>query len=216
MKILSINSAKSIALVSANFLNPRGLSLKLMSAALKEKYKFAVSPLEKPINDKDGAQFLNGDFVLPNGPTIAVSMTIHTDGIVVETRSSTENGDLFIEDALNLVHQEFGVPSIDDLPIKKMYASEMVVQFEKMPVFYNEKVISLLGSISDLIGEEKTGPYDFFGLSFATDPAKSERPKAFRFEREINIAFSERRFYTFAQAQTQAHLKVLQLLEGLS
>lgn len=190
--------------------------MRMMTAGLKERYTFTVSPLEKPATDKDGAQFQSGEFVRPNGTKISVNMTIHTDGVVVETRSSTEDSDLFMEDALNWVHHEFGVPAIGELPIKRLYSSELYVHFEKMPVFYNEKLISLLGTISGLIGDEKTGPFDFLALNIGTDPAKSERPKLFRFEREINTAFNENRFYTFVQAKTESHLKLLQALEGLS
>ena len=198
-----------------NFLNPHGLSLRALTVGLKERYNFSSSPIEKPTTEKDGAQFQAGEFVLPDGRNITINMTIHGDGIVIETRSSTDDGDLFLEDALTWCHSEFRLPAKHELPMRMLYSSDIYVQFPKLPSLYNEKTLSLMGAITAIIGDDKVGLFDFQAFNLVTDPEKSDRTKSFRFEREINIPFSENRFYSSAPTTTSNHLKILDLIDEI-
>ncbi len=216
MKLLSVHSAKSIWLVPINFLNPRGIFLRPAIVALKERYDFAVTPLEKPpVTEKNGWIFERGAFKNADGVIIAVNMTIHDDGIVIETRSSTEDGDLFLEDMLTWISKESKLPSYNTLPIKKIYTSELYVKFKKMPQILDKRLASFLKQANEAIGHEK-GPLDLSGFGLSTDLAQSERPLTFRFERQVNTPFSENQYYSFIPAKTELHIKLLEKLEEVS
>ena len=216
MKLLSVHSAKSIWLIPTNFLNPRGVFLRPAIVALKERYSFAITPIEKPpATDKEGWKFERGAFKRPDDIIIAVNMTTHDDGIVVETRSSTEDGDLFLEDILTWIGKESKLPDHNTLPIKKIYTSELYVKFEKTPQILDKKLAPFLKQANEAIGNGK-GPLDLFGFGLSTDLALSERPLTFRFERQVNTPVSDNQYYSFAPTKTEPHIKLLEKLEEVS
>src|SRR5712691_10152352 len=154
MKLLSIRSAKSIWLVPRDFLNPRGKFLRPAIPAFVERYSFAKYSEPKDAQDNQGTKFEFGSFTPNGGTPILLSMTVHTDGIVVETRSSTDDGDLFLDDALSWVSKEYGLPKVSDLPIRKIYASEVIVQAENTLHFLNERFSPFLKELSSVIGTD--------------------------------------------------------------
>jgi len=218
MKLLAVRSARSIWLVPTYFLNPKGLFIRPIFEAIKARYSFIKTPLDYPFPPPagEGLKFENGAFKGQSGTILIVSMTLHDDGIVLETRSSTDDGDAFLEDLLIWGSNEYGLPSYRELQIKKIYASELNVSFLKTPVIFNSKLDPFLKEASSIIGDEKKGKTDFLGFQLATDPGLSDKPPMFRFEREINIPFKENRYYSFAPTTTAAHLKLLEKLEEVA
>ncbi len=214
MKLLSVHSAKSIWLIPTNYLNPRGLFLRPAMIALKDRYSFASSPIEKPpATEKDALKFEQGAFKGRDRVPVTVNMTIHEDGIVIETRSSTNDGDLFLEDALTWISTNFGLPAHDALPIKKIYASDLFIKFEKTPRIFDKRLAPFLKEVEELIEGGQKGAIDFFSFGLSTDPGLSERPLTFRFERRVNTPASDNQYYSFAPIKTELHLKLLERLE---
>jgi hypothetical protein len=212
MKILSVRAARCIWLVPTAFLNPRGLSLKAPLAAFVERYAFKY---EAPEGEKKGHRFAGGAFTKKGGAPIEIQLTIHDEGLVAENRSSTEDGDLFLEDSLGWLASDFGFPRHADLPIKKIYGSELFVQLEKRPSTLDSKLRGFTKLLSATLGTSQSGPFDLAHLNFGSDPEPSQSPAVFRFEREAGVRFAENRYYSFAPCQTEAHLKLLSALEKI-
>ena len=143
-----------------------------------------------------------------------VSAAIHNDGIVVDTRSSTQDADLFLEDALTHAHKEFGLANYAELPIKKLYVSEVYIKLDA-PFEFDKKWTLFAEALSSAVSGKKFGPLKPTALNFGSDPNHSERVATFRFEREINAPFEENRFYSLATTQTVTHLHLLEMLEKL-
>src|SRR2546421_4795962 len=105
MKLLSVLTARTIWLIEARELNPRGKNLRhTLIPALTERYGFLKYPppdydLRKEANE-EGMVFQGGNFKNSQGEAVMVNLTIFEDGIVAETRSSTTDTDDFLIDSL--------------------------------------------------------------------------------------------------------------------
>ncbi len=216
MKLLSISSARAIWLIPTNFVNPSGLFILPIIAAIKERYQFRSSTIDKPpANDNEGIKFEAGAFSSDEGELL-VNLTIHNDGFVAETRSSTKYSDLFLEDLMNWSAQQYRLADYRSLDIKKIYANEVYVQFDKSVGLFNEKLSPFFESISNLVGDKYTGPLGFTGLTLGTDMTRSPRALNFKIERQTNTALEENKFYSFAPIQTEPHVQILEQLEEFS
>lgn len=218
MKLLAVRLARSIWLVPTYFLNPKGIFMRPLIEAMKARYNFLKTPLDNlgPPPAGEGYKFENGGYNSKSGTILIVSVTMHDDGIVVDTKSSTDDGDAFLEDLLSWGNKEYGLPSYAELPIKRIYVSELNVAFSKTPVIFNSKLAPFLNEVGSIIGDERRGKTDFQGFQLSTDPEFSDKPPMFRFEREINTAFKENRFYSSSPTTTAAHIKLLERLEEVA
>jgi hypothetical protein len=217
MKLLAVRLARAIWLTPQYFLNPKGVFLRPAIEVFKDRYSFLKTPLDKQPNDpKEEDRFEHGVFIGKNGPVQIMRVALHSDGIVVDTRSSTDDGDAFLEDALNWISKEYGLPPHTEAPIDRVYASELNVIFEKTPRILDSRLTPFLDELSSIMGSETRGKADFLGLQLSTDQTLSNKPVPFRFEREINTPFAERRYYSSAPMKTDVHLRLLHRLEEVS
>lgn len=217
MKLLAVRVARSIWLVPTYFLNPRGVFTRPIVEAIRTRYNFLKTPLDNsiPPEANSGYKYEHGMFNGKSGPVIIVSLTIHGDGIVVETRSSTNDADAFLEDAINFGSKKFGLPPSSALPIKKIYASEVNVVFDNTPIILNPKLTPFFDQVSSAIGDDVKGKADFLSLQLATDQTRGQLA-AFRIDREANTAIGENRYYSFAPTTTDVHIQLLETLEQLA
>lgn len=217
MKILSVAIARAIWLIPTKFLNPGGRSLKPAHNALIERYGFVYStPLEKLVGPQpESAKFQGGSFVGKKQIPVAIDLELHNDGLVANSQSSTTDSDLFLDDLLGWLHKDYGLNSHLELPIKKIYLSELYVSFDKLPTLLTRETLAFIHEASSLIESEKAGPLGFMGLILATDPEKRERSITLRIEREINTPHKENRIFSSGPLQTDQHLRLLEKLESL-
>jgi len=181
---------------------------------MKERYSFLKTPLDNPFpRPSEGHKFENGSFNSGEKNILITSMTIHTDGIVVDSRTSTEDNDSFLEDGITWASKEYGLPSVNELPIKRVYASELNVAFDKQPSFFDKRLTSFLGDASSILGDKALG---FAGFSLSTEQGIGVQAQVFKFEIEINTGFDENRYYSYAPTTTSKHFKLLEMLEKAS
>ena len=218
MKVLAVRLARSIWLMPSYFLNPKGVYLRPANDAVKARYDFLKTPFDGPMPppNNEGVKFENGAFKGKNGVVEITSLTMHNDGIVIDTRSSTDDADLFMEDLINWTHKEFGLPALSELPAKRIYASELNVVFKRAPEIINPKLAPFLENLDAEIGDGHKGKLSVLSLQFSTDQTLSKSPGIFRLDREINVPFDENRFYSFSPTKTDFHIKLLEKLEKLA
>ncbi len=221
MKLLSVKQARSIWLVYLVDLNPHGLNLLTFIPPIVEKYKFQLFPT-KPEELGFGKEtreikFSGGSFQKDPQHNIGVELTIYNDGLVADTRSSTKDSDAFLNEFLNWISSEFDLVPFQEVLRSKAYVSELWVQTDKSLNTLNPKLEHFAKRLTSLIIGHSHHPIAFetSGITFWTDPTVVNPPGGFRFERLIDVPFSENRYYSAAPLQTDAHLEMLMELESI-
>jgi hypothetical protein len=220
MKLLSVQTARSIWVVYLADLNPRGTNLLSILQPLVTRYNFQVFPTKpeelfgKEINE---IKFLGGNFQKDPQQNIAVNLIIFTWGMVAETRSSTEDSDAFLHDFLTWASAEFLMAQYQEVLRTKHYLSELWIHTEKSLNSLNPKLHNFIKRLESLIEGHDRNSFGFetTGIILGPDFTGATRPGNFRFERLVDIPFKENRYYSAAPLQTDVHLKLLDEFESI-
>lgn len=215
MKLVSVESARAVWLVPLTEINPRGRNILPLVVALIERYKFEKRPDAKSLTEvPTKIVFDVGSFPGTEGYPVYVSLTVHDDGLVVETRSSTQDAERFLRDVFSWLAKDYQLPSIDELSIRRLYMSEVIVQFARPLQIFNEKFSRFAHSLESGLGESHRRPMKLTNISFAADPEETKRQIALRIEHAANTPFRENKFYSSAPIHTHEHLALLERFEG--
>jgi hypothetical protein len=185
-----------------------------MLSAVRDRYNFQTYPKGDETNENDpkGIVFANGSFPFENQLYTIVKTTIYGDGLVVDSASSTDLSEAFLEDVLTFLSNQFGLTYRPEMIHKKIYTSELILQLDKDLSRFFAPLIALNEELNMLAGRS----FEPFGFGLSVDPAASiSQPAPFKFEREINKPFDLRRYYSSAPLRTSDHESLLQTLETL-
>ena len=180
-----------------------------------ERYSFLEStpPLTEAFgSEKKSLELKIGEFTTPDDRTIEVSLDFHGDGLVAETRSSTHDSDLFLEDVLTFLNENFSLAPYCELPINQKYLSEIFFALTDTPDFSSDLTNSFVEKSSSYINCDKVGHFQITGLHLATDPELSNTPSFIRVEREVGAPFSANRFFSSGTIKTSEHINLLEAL----
>ncbi len=215
MEILNVRAARSIWLFESRDMNPRGLNLLPLVAAVKEKYQFLKwpsTPEDFSSDNSKSSEFRTGAFAVGDR-VVTVDFTLFSDGIVAQTASSTKDTDAFIED-LFLFGMQYGMMCSAEIIQRKRYASELIVRPKGRMATAYENIGKIAARLNELvIPAEAT--YEWTGFEISPDPSRlANQPVGFRFERESKVAFDLNRFYSIAPLQTEQHVELLAEMES--
>ncbi len=218
MRLLSVKQARSIWLIYLLDLNPRGLDLISLIPIIGQKYRFMeLSPTIDKINkETNEVRFGLGNFQ-KDQQNLRVDLSIYNDGLIADTRSSTNDSDVFLDEFLNWISTEFGFMPYNDVLRTKLYVSELVVQTDKSLNTLNPKLVNFAKKITSLIVGHESNPISFetAGIQLWTNPNIINPPGPFRFERLTDVPFGENRYYSAAPLQTDLHLEILEEFENI-
>jgi hypothetical protein len=235
MKLIHTRLARSIWLFDIQDLNPRGKDLlgDLVSW-IKDKYSFVVapdpdnpvptqpappapvSPQAAPAQAPGGLLFQRGNFQTQEDLFVAINnLTIYDDGIVVDTTSSTNDGDLFAEDLIISAAKEFKLAYDAEIVRRKLYLSELIVRSEMKLESLNPALSAFAEKLPATFAGGRPLPFGVASIAFWSEPNDAGQHRLIRIERQIGKAFSENRFFSDAPLQTPVHFKVLQEFERL-
>jgi hypothetical protein len=210
LELSAILLARSIALVDINDLNPRGtLFFPSLVPLLVERFQFQNFPREaKDFNDSKGVVFGEGYF---DGQQIN-DLTIYSDGLKIETRSSTTNGRLIIVDTLNWLAKTVGLTFREDMISRWAYVSQLTFHSDVDLVFLNSAQDQLSARVSaaveDRIGVERKFVPAFFALDF--DKIDGDVPMSpFTIERRAKSSFDSGKFFSASPLETDEHISCL-------
>lgn len=220
MKLLSVQRARSIWVVYLAELNPRGINLLSLLQPLVKRYNFQVFPTKPDeLFGKEVVEikFVGGTFQKDSQHCIAVDLIIFNWGLVAETRSSTEDSDAFLHDFLNWASTEFNMTPYQEVIRAKNYLSELWVQTEKSLNSLNPKLANFIKRLESLIEghDHHSFRFETTGIILGPDFTGATRPGNFRFERLIDVPFSENRYYSVAPLQTDIHFEFLEEFESI-
>ena len=212
MRLLSVHLARSIWLCHIFEFNPKGKSLYSAAALLVNLYKFKRFPSQTDIQDfEKGIKFEDGEFRNSEGDVISLRLTLYTDGLVVDTSSSTKDSDAFLTEMLTRISKDFDLPSYEQIIRKKTYLSQLYITTDKSLELINPK----LKEISKYLSDNLSHPFEAGGISFWPDQTMRINLPAFTFERVLNLPFAEKRYYSSAPLETEKHLELLEKLENI-
>src|SRR5262245_36595769 len=200
MELLNIIRARAIWLIYIQDINPHGKNINAYIIDwLRNKYKFLKCPSSIHERNEGGALvFSDGEFKSKTGSNISVDLAIYNDGFIADTRSSTKDTELFIEDALYSLVKDFGLFYKPDMMRKKLYVSELTLRTDRQLNNINPRMQAFVRKIISMIGTDDPGLMELSSLSFWWDFRSSNGQSHFQFERAAGIPFSERRYYSRA------------------
>ena len=218
MNLLSVKLARAIWLINLLDLNPRGRNLQAIIPSIIAKYKFRGFPVKpEDFNLTNGVKLLGGVFQKDSETEINIDLTVFGDGLIADTRSSTDDSDQFLDELLTLATNELGLVPYNKVLRTKSYVSELLVWTDKSLNAINPKFEKIAKLINSLIKGHSHHPIAFetVGITFWTDQTITLPPGPFRFERVSDIPFAENRYFSAAPLQTDAHLEVLTNFEKI-
>lgn len=202
MHLTRIITARAIWLFDLEELNPRGRRTDPILEATKARYQFEQAG---PGENNRGFIFKNGTFSATDA-LIIDSLEVYQDGVVLTTRSDTDDSDLILEDLLAWLcaDMRMGVEGFSLIPTRR-YLSELVISWPNSSL---EGGLGTLLNIKDWIEEAASiekGSIEAQAIVFGS----SEKRNAFTLERKLNEPYSAHKFYSSAAMKTKTHLELL-------
>jgi hypothetical protein len=217
MEVLGIRNARVIAYVPIEQLNPFGkMLIPTVTSAFVERYGFMAFPQSLADYDETkGVAFGVGNW---NGSAID-RVTIYSNGVLVDTRVSTDHSEAFLRDAMTWLAETLGVEYKADAFHRKGYLSELLVGYDKPLSGLHPAIDAFCNKLSVYLepftDKQKIG-FELSSLGFGYDPLATKLPlAAFRIERLLDTPFSENKYYAVAPVPTAIHIDLLNDLETL-
>jgi hypothetical protein len=215
MTVLNVKTARAIWLVDSRDLNPHGIDILPILAAIRDRYNFQTFPKTADEADETAATgivFMNGSFAVASTRHTIVKATLFGDGLVVDSALSTDFCEAFLADALTFLSSQFGLTYNAEMVHTKIYLSELIVRTDKDL----NRLFASLSTVRDQLNLLTGHHFEPVGFGFNLDTKVSTaRPAAFKFEREINKPFAQRRYYSSAPLRTSQHENLLGQMEAL-
>jgi hypothetical protein len=212
MKITQTSLAQAIRFGATKPHQGNALYGRNLVRAFEEKYGFMESP--KTVADFDlnkGITFSHGYF---ENRMVIEKIIIYINGIVVETKESTDDCLKIMKEVVSWGAEHGGVIFEENVEYPQLYLShfevEMSVDIQKV----SKKLQAISDAINGYMISYKEVGRDFrcSSLSFQLDPATSG-PTAFKFERRNAQSFSSNLYFSAAPLKSQDHIGLLGLME---
>src|ERR1700733_5898795 len=189
MELVAINLARAVAILEIQSFDPKGAHTDPENfATLAEGYKFAKIPqtLEE-LNTKNGVTFGDGRF-----EDIAISqIQIFPNGVVIDTRSSTNDSLRILDDLLSLAKSRNGATFS---PTRRHFVSQISFRSDLKLSFLNPMLQRIANELTEVTSRDLAHPITFEPTAVLIGPDSSQLkipPNAFTLERRAETSFSE-------------------------
>lgn len=215
MQLSAIILARVLAYVEAVDLNPRGaIFFPELTEALVGAFRFQKFPrtLEE-FDESKGVVFEEGIF----DRKVIQKLTLWTNIIVVETRSSTDDSKTILEGVLLWAKEKFGINYVPGKTIKHFaYVSDLTFHSDAPILTSNPAIQTIAAKSSELVSEiwQESVKYEPLMLSIGHDPATRQFSIApFTIQRRVGSRFSENKYFSEAPLPTNEHIRLLEEYE---
>lgn len=210
MRLSAVLLARVFAFVQVEDLNPRGAAAyPEIAKTLVERYGFLKYPQQpSEFDEEKGVVFECGKL---NGHNIE-KVIIYNNGIVLDTRSSTQDSESILEDALTWASKSLGLTYVPGMIKRRAYVSQLTFYFDYHLDGLREELYLISERISELVNSY-TGQslkYRTSAISFQYDPLTVKlTPAPFTIERRQDVPFSENKYFSVAPLPTDLHTELL-------
>jgi hypothetical protein len=215
MQLSAVLMARYIAFFETIDLNPRGRHVfPNLTNTLVTKYRFMKYPQSlEEYDNKKGIEYLSGKW-----DKIAIDkLALHPNGIVVETRSSTNDAEKFLDEVLTWAAEMYELKYQRGMIKRKGYVSELTFTTDVTLNALNPKLTVLAQKLSNSVSANIKIPISFeaSGINFYFETAGVSVPsEALRIERRESAAFSENKYFSSAPLPTDDHIQFLEDFEA--
>ena len=214
MELLSVLMARALAWVEPTELNPRdAVFYPDLARALIARYNFQKFPQKlEDFDETKGVTFATGRL----GDSVIEQLVIYTYGIVLDTRSSTQESKRLLEEALQWGSDELGLAYKPSMIRRWQYLSHVTfrsdVPLEGVHTAFQKLANSMTKQVLELTGEDLKYELSAFFVDY--DQLARKHPLGrFSIQRRDNTPFSENKYFSDAPLPTDMHIKLLEEFE---
>lgn len=211
MEIIAIALARVAALVEVQQWDPLGKASSLEAIAkLGSRFTFTKVPTRlEELNLQKGIELCEGTL----GDIRIARLTIFANGIVADTRSSTEHSEKVLSEILAMAHEALGAKIT---PARLTFTSQLIFRSNMRLAALNPILPKLARVLTDRVSGDLKHCFEFeptaILLNVDTSQAKT-LPAMFSIERRAEVPFIENTFFSSAPLRTGEHMEVVKAFE---
>jgi len=140
-------------------------------------------------------------------------MALHSNGIIIDTRSGTDDAEKVLSELLKFTKEAFGA-MIN--PTRKNFVSQIVFRSDLKLTLLNPVLEPITAQLSEFVSGELKQPvvYEPIGLVIGPDSSQTHlQPVNFSIERRAERPFFENTYFSSAPLRTAEHLKLVNEFE---
>ncbi len=212
MELVSISLARIAVFLEIQSLDPKGAQTTPESAHMvAQRYNFARVPKTvEEIDFQKGVTFVAGRF-----ENIAIDqLQIFGNGIIIDTRSSTDDSHRVLNDLLAAAKEKNGA---NVRPTRMHYVSQVVFRSKLKLALLNPLLQPIADRLSAQTSKDLTHTIVFEPTVILMGPETWQlkiTPNQFSIERRADIPFSENTYFSAAPLPTAEHLKLIEEIEA--
>ncbi len=212
MELISVHLARLVALIDVQALDPTGkMCVPQVYAEFSARYNFFKGP--SSIEEMDlakGIVFSAGHF-----EDLAIDeITLYPNGIVVDTRSSTDNAARVFDNILSTARESWGATVQSK---RRHYVSQLYFSSKWQLSLLNPLLQKVADHLSSKVSSDMDHPivYEPSAILINMDTSQLKiTPAHFTLERKAETPFCENTYYSAAPLGTTEHWKLLTDIES--
>jgi hypothetical protein len=214
MELAAIIVARYFVFIETVELNPRGRAFfPELVTALVNRYGFVKFP-QKPedYDETKGVVFQGGRM----GNVTVAQVQVFNHATVVDTASSTDDSERFLNEAFTWLSKDFGIAYRPDMVRRKTYVSQISFYSDIVLPKLHPAISRLADRLSARVPEYFMQPlkYQPSGLIVGYDPQTVKTgPSAFTIEPRADSLFEEHKYFSTAPLPTNEHIALLEQFE---
>jgi hypothetical protein len=211
MEFISTVLARSAFLVEIEALDPFGKRTAAEAVAeIKQRYNFAFIPeAGRSIDNDKGLEFSSGRLK----DVVIDKLTIFQNGIVVDTRSTTENAESVASDFIAACKEALGAK----VGVERKHVTSQVTFRSDFKLTEMNPVLQEICEAINLFvstGMKQAYTVEPVGILFNADATQTRfMPSKFTIERRADVPFFENTYFSSAPLPTRIHWELLEKFE---
>jgi hypothetical protein len=212
MELVSITLARVVAMVQFQEWDPFGKALSLEAiAAISSRYSFTKHPTKlEELDPQKGIELVEGRL----GDICIDRINVFLNGIVIDTRSSTESSEKVLNDILAFAYEVFGATI---KPARQSFASQFIFRSDIHLAALNPILAKIGAVLSERTSADLKHPFSFepTAILINVDTAQTKTPPVmFTIERRAEIPFAENLYFSSAPLRTAEHIEIVKEFEA--